>query len=211
MRRAINEPIKQQLMKAATSNKPATLSPLSKLCGPVTKLIRGYSWPRRPTEGSTSSCGGGGNESVLGDGGCKSGDRANVSSAVEDVSWHAGEKFSTLLWGGWFEAMSEAISSLVTGHLRKGAKSEVETVLSCPSLKRIIEYVWLPSTSSKGSRKGSCCEHGGANVQVQGAVAMKGVQNQSWLCWKTVRSVHEEFNLWKGKQGIGQLEGLLVT
>ena len=33
----------------------------------------------------------------------------------------------------------------------KGAKSDVETLLSWPSPRRITEYVWLPSTSSTGS------------------------------------------------------------
>jgi len=81
-----NERIKQQLMKAAASNKTATLSPPSKLCGPVTKPIRGFLDRVDRRRGCTSSRGGSGDESVLGDGECKSGDGANVSPAVEDVS-----------------------------------------------------------------------------------------------------------------------------
>jgi len=156
MRRAINEPIKQQLMKAAASSNKTPHSPLlqnyvdqspNRSGGVLHRVDR-----RR---GCTSSCGGSGDESVLGDGECKSGDRGNVSSAVEDVSWHAGEKFSTLFWGGWFEATSEVISSVLTGHLGLGAKSEVDTFVSCPSRKCITEYVCFLSTRSTGSHKGS--------------------------------------------------------
>ena len=35
----------------------------------------------------------------------------------------------------------QAISSVLIGHLGKMANSEVETVVSCPSLKRVAEYV----------------------------------------------------------------------
>ena len=71
--------------------------------------------------------------------------------------------------------------------------------------------VFSPQGQQGHTRDRLCCERGGAKVQVYGAVAMKGVRNQSWLCGETVRSVHEEFHLWKGKQGIGQHERPPVT
>jgi len=120
--------------------------PPSKLRGPVTKPIRGVSWPRRQTEGCTSSCGGSGDEFVFGDGECKEGDRANVSSAVEEVSWHAGVKFSTLFGGEWFEPTSDEISPVFTEHMGKSAKYEVDTVVSWPFLQR------MPVTRGAGGR-----------------------------------------------------------
>jgi len=70
---------------------------------------------------------------------------------------------------------------------------------------------YSPQGLQSHTRDHPCSERGGAKVQVQGAVAMKRVRNQSWLCGEIVRSVHEEFHMLKSKQGIGQLEGPLLT
>jgi len=162
--------------------------------------------------GCTYSCGGSGDKSVLGEGECKSDDRANVSSTVEDVSSHAGEKFSTLFEGGWLEATSKLFCRYWLGTWSKVLNLKLTWLFPVHPvnvLQNTSDY--SPQGQQGHTRDHLCCECGGAKVQVQGAVAMKGVQNQSWLCGETVRSVYEEFHLWKGKQGIGQHEGLPVT
>jgi len=53
------------------------------------------------------------------------------------------------------EATSVMSSSAIAGDLGKRAKSDVDTMLSWPSPRCITEYVWLPSTSSTRSHKGS--------------------------------------------------------
>ena len=67
----------------------------------------------------------------------------------------SGKTFSTPLRVVGFEATSVVSSSAIAWNLGKGANSDLDTVVSWPAPRRITEYVWLPSTSSTGSQKGS--------------------------------------------------------
>jgi len=74
---------------------------------------------------------------VLGDGAVNPGDSAAGGGSPRQL----GKTLSTPLGVVGCEATSVVSSSTIAGDLGKGAKSDVETVLSWPSPRRITEYV----------------------------------------------------------------------
>jgi len=74
---------------------------------------------------------------VLGDGEVKTGDSAPGGGLPRQL----GKTLSTPFGVVGCEATSVVSSSAIAGDLGNGAKSDVETVLSWPSPRLIIEYV----------------------------------------------------------------------
>jgi len=74
---------------------------------------------------------------VLGDGEVNPGDSAAGGGSPRQL----GKTLPTPLGVVGCEATSVVSSSAIAGDLGKGAKSDVETVLSWPSPRRITEYV----------------------------------------------------------------------
>ena len=138
-------------VQATAGIETVTLSPIWNYTDQSPKRSGGFLYLVDRRRGGTSAHGCDGKESVLADGEVNPGESAAGGGSPGQL----GKTLSTPLGLVGFEATSVVSSSAIAGDLGKGAKSDVETVLSWPPPRRITEYVWLPSTSSTGSHKGS--------------------------------------------------------
>jgi len=121
--------------------------------------------------GCTSACGGSGDEFVFGDGECSQAIVQTSHQPDEEVSWHACEKFSALLWnsqhcsdsrqrrvrsfkyslGTWGKVLNLRLTRLFPGH-------------PLNVLQNTSDY--SPQGQQDHTRDHPCCERGGAEVQV---------------------------------------------